>query len=149
MVKQAILRPTGHKKKGHVQEIDAVIGQRIFELRKKYRLTQSDLAAKLDVSTQQVQKYEKGDNRISLSKAVDLCRALDVSIEKFTEGLYQSLNQAGLADSTPQSGFDDDKDIQSFKDTSELIKAYHSIEDPEKRKDFVKTVKQMAKALSK
>ncbi|MEM8833210.1 MAG: helix-turn-helix transcriptional regulator [Pseudomonadota bacterium] len=148
MTKQATLSPPSVKKKGHVQEIDTVIGQRIHALRKRYKLTQADLAGKLDVSTQQVQKYEKGENRLSLSKAVDLCRALDVSIEKFTDGLYQSL-EMGLADNAQQSGFEDNEDIQSIKDTTELIKAYHMIDDPEKRADFIKTVKQMAKALSK
>ncbi|MEM6812232.1 MAG: helix-turn-helix transcriptional regulator [Pseudomonadota bacterium] len=145
---QTDLSPPSMKKKGHAQEIDVAIGRRIVDIRKKYKLTQSDLASKLDVSTQQIQKYEKGENRLSLSKALDLCSFLKVSIEDFTESLYLDAVE-GLSDNE-QAGFEDfDGNIGVFKDTSELIKAYHSIEDEEKRRSFMKATKELARALSK
>ena len=55
------------KTKGRAQEIDQFIGQQIKRFRKIKRLTQNDLAEKLGVSFQQIQKYENGKNRISFS----------------------------------------------------------------------------------
>lgn len=50
------------------------------KLRKKNKFTQAQLASKIGVTLQQVQKYEKGINRMSLDAAVKICKALNVSI---------------------------------------------------------------------
>ena len=60
-------------------QIDKQIGSRIRGFRAQRNLTQSDLAVALGVTFQQIQKYEKGTNRISGSRLVKLCAVLGVS----------------------------------------------------------------------
>ena len=61
------------------------IGQKIRELRKRKGISQMDLAEKIGLSFQQIQKYEKGVNRISVSRLYQIARALDVDICIFFE----------------------------------------------------------------
>lgn len=65
--------------KRKVGNIDLVTGQRIRNLRKIMGLSQSNLADMLDVSFQQVQKYETGKNRISLETLETIATALNTT----------------------------------------------------------------------
>ncbi|WP_281300931.1 MULTISPECIES: helix-turn-helix domain-containing protein [unclassified Iodidimonas] len=65
--------------------VDNYVGRRIRERRKIVGLTQQKLAVKLGLSFQQVQKYERGTNRVGASKLVQLSQALDVPISYFFE----------------------------------------------------------------
>jgi len=135
-------------KKGKANEIDDYIGKKLLEFRNKYNLTQADVAKKISVSTQQYQKYENGDNRLSLSKFLHLSRSVSFPLKEFIDGYIQESVESGLSDNAQASLQEmGEQDADVFKDTSELIKAYHSIDDLEKRKHFVKATKEMAKAL--
>jgi transcriptional regulator with XRE-family HTH domain len=61
-------------------KVNIAIGQTIRKARKLRKLTQTDLASRLEVSFQQVQKYENGANRIPLSALLLVSLALDVPI---------------------------------------------------------------------
>ena len=135
-------------KKGKANEIDDYIGKKLLEFRSKYNLTQADVARKLDVSTQQYQKYENGDNRLSLSKFLHLSRSVAFPLKDFIDGYVQDSMQTGLSDNAQAALTEmSEMDVEVSKDTSEIIRAYHTIDDLEKRKSFVKAVKEMAKAL--
>ena len=67
--------------------VDALIGADIRKLRILRGVTQEKLAESLDITFQQVQKYEQGSNRISMSRYVDICRALDVPYDYFLRGI--------------------------------------------------------------
>jgi transcriptional regulator with XRE-family HTH domain len=69
------------------EPIDAVVGARVRDLRIQQGVSQSDLAAKIGVTFQQVQKYESGKNRISCSRLVAIAGALDAPCTYFLEGL--------------------------------------------------------------
>jgi transcriptional regulator with XRE-family HTH domain len=60
------------------EPVDIAVGQHIRLLRYKQQITQQDLAAKLSISFQQLQKYEKGQNRVSASRLVDIATAMGV-----------------------------------------------------------------------
>jgi transcriptional regulator with XRE-family HTH domain len=62
-----------------ITDIDVEIGKRIRSLRKARGLSQSDLAAPLDITFQQIQKYENGANRVSASMMVGICKTLNVT----------------------------------------------------------------------
>jgi transcriptional regulator with XRE-family HTH domain len=64
------------------EPIDKAIGVRLRAFRLQRKLSQTDLAAPLGVTFQQIQKYEKGTNRISGSALVKLCELLDVKPEQ-------------------------------------------------------------------
>lgn len=60
--------------KPRVTKLDKLIGANIKKCRLKLNLSQSDFSAGLNITFQQLQKYEKGTNRISASKLIELCK---------------------------------------------------------------------------
>ena len=66
-------------------EIDQTIGARIAALRKAMGLSQTDLALAVGVTFQQIQKYEKGTNRISAGRLQQISKYLDVSLSALFE----------------------------------------------------------------
>ncbi|MEY2540815.1 MAG: hypothetical protein QOI22_417 [Verrucomicrobiota bacterium] len=76
-MKKAKRKPASPKS---ADAIDEYIGARMRERRVELSITQSRLADELGVSFQQVQKYEKGINRISASRLFDICKILNVSL---------------------------------------------------------------------
>lgn len=66
-------------------EIDRQIGERIQGLRKSKGLSRKELARSIHITHQQLHKYEAGINRISASRLLKLCEAIDVSIAQFFE----------------------------------------------------------------
>src|ERR1700752_3904121 len=67
--------------------IDRRLGQRVRTRRLEIGMSQEKLAEILGVTFQQVQKYEKGVNRIAASRLFDISSALDMTIARFFEGL--------------------------------------------------------------
>ena len=82
------------------QRIDRAIGERIRRRRVALGLTQEQLAAKLGISYQQIQKYERGANRISASRLFELGLRLDVEPSHF----FEDLVGAGLDDGAGDHG---------------------------------------------
>lgn len=64
------------------ETMDAAIGLRVRQLRRAAGLSQSALAEKLEITFQQIQKYENGKNRISASALVLICKALGTSTKE-------------------------------------------------------------------
>jgi transcriptional regulator with XRE-family HTH domain len=65
--------------------IDAFIGDRMCERRHAPNMTQKELGKALGVSCQQIQKYERGENRVSAARLFDTCKALNVSLSSMFE----------------------------------------------------------------
>lgn len=70
-----------------IRPVDLHVGQRIRTRRRMMNMSQGDLAKALGITFQQVQKYERGANRVSASRLVDVGQALGVSIAWFFDGL--------------------------------------------------------------
>ena len=70
--------------------IDVHVGARLRLLRVKSKLSQQAIGKMLGLTFQQVQKYEKGTNRISASKLFELAKILDCSVQDFFSGLTES-----------------------------------------------------------
>lgn len=77
------------KTKGFANHVDIHIGERLKAIRKKKNLSQSAIANAIDVTFQQVQKYEKGKNRISASKLYALAKFLKVPMTYFFKELEE------------------------------------------------------------
>lgn len=86
--------------------VDRHVGRRVSEKRIGLGYNQSDLGRALGLTFQQIQKYEKGANRISASKLWDIARFFKVDIGYFFEGLGPAV-QAGVAESDT-AAFDHD-----------------------------------------
>lgn len=67
--------------------VDIHVGERLKTLREQRKLSQEKIAAAVNVTFQQIQKYERGANRISASRLYHLAHLLDVSVLDFFEGL--------------------------------------------------------------
>lgn len=70
-------------KKKHASNVDVLIGQRIRELRCAKNKSQSAVAGACGVTFQQIQKYENGTNRLSVSRLIEVCKAIDTSPSLF------------------------------------------------------------------
>ena len=68
-----------------VQVIEKKIGQKIRQLRKNWGFSQIELAERIGISFQQIQKYEKGSTRISVMRLQEISDALGISITSFFE----------------------------------------------------------------
>lgn len=68
-------------------QVDALIAQRLRELRTSKGLSLEALALQLDVCYQQLYKYEKQVNRIPLSRLVQICQIFQVNLDYFTQGI--------------------------------------------------------------
>ena len=96
--------------------VDRHVGRRVCEKRISLGYNQSDLGRALGLTFQQIQKYEKGANRISASKLWDISRFFKVDIGYFFEGLGTA--QPGMAEGEGGAGFD--HDFPSTRHTIEI-----------------------------
>ncbi len=67
--------------------VDVHVGKKIKQVRRMRRLSQTDVANQLNLSFQQIQKYEIGSNRVSASRLYELAKVLSVPISYFFDGL--------------------------------------------------------------
>ncbi len=131
--------------------VDLLIGSKVREKRLIMGLSQDALAKCIGLTFQQIQKYERGINRISVSRLLNICNALNApvnyfleSIESFSEGSKcAETNVAGFSDNK-QEGLLYDEDPLSKKDVIALIRAYSKINSPALKKQLL----EMAKAMS-
>lgn len=138
---------TGTNKNKAPHPVDVHVGAKIRQRRTMLGVSQEKLADSLDLTFQQIQKYETGRNRVSASRLYEIGEILDTDISHFFDGFSNNDNNAlyGLAENKQASYGSAPKDIMNEKETLELIKAYYAIDDVKLRKSLVKTMKQIAK----
>lgn len=134
------------KRRGRPTSVDGHVGLRLRQLRTLMGLSQEKLAANLGLTFQQVQKYERGSNRIGASRLYDLSRILSVPVSYFFEGLESgSTTSYSLAEERAVYGEMPD-DVMNRKETMELVRIYYRIKDPTVRKKFLDLAKSMSDA---
>ncbi|WP_322096911.1 helix-turn-helix domain-containing protein [Paramagnetospirillum kuznetsovii] len=101
------------------------MGERTRLRRLELGMNQTELGRAVGLTLQQIQKYERGINRVSSSRLFDLSRALHVSVSYFFEGLENS-RSAQLDELV--SGEVEDPSLRY--ETRELVRAYYGISDP-------------------
>lgn len=74
--------------------VDVTVGNRVREMRIRKGLSQQALGEQVGVSFQQIQKYERGTNRMGSSRLIQIADVLDVPVSTFFEGLGKSENTA-------------------------------------------------------
>lgn len=110
--------------------VDVHVGKRIRHRRWMVGMTQQQLAEKVGIKFQQIQKYETGMNRVSASRLWDIAEAVDVPVSFFFEGLDESPAAAGSASSSIPG------DIMADKEALELVRSYYSIPENQRRRLF-------------
>lgn len=125
--------------------MDAHVGSRVRLRRMLLGMSQEKLGEQLGLTFQQVQKYEKGVNRIGASRLFDLAQVLNVPIQFFYDDAPpaedMALPQPGMSDK-PQEGFV--IDFLGSREGLELNKAFVRITDPKVRRAIVDLVRSLA-----
>ena len=126
-------------------DIDRYVGMQVRAARRELKLTQDALGKLLNITFQQVQKYEKGVNRVSAGRLYEIAAVLGVQIAYFYEGASKLLPQR-------ESVIAEDDAAPSAPvlsaDTLELIAAFQSITEPSLRKSLLDNMTAMANALN-
>ncbi|MBT9384692.1 helix-turn-helix domain-containing protein [Pseudooceanicola sp. CBS1P-1] len=108
--------------------VDVHVGKRIRHRRWLVGMTQQQLAERVGIKFQQIQKYETGANRVSASRLWDIADALEVPVSFFFEGL-EAENGALHGDAVPA-------DVMGDKEALELIRSYYAIPENQRRRLF-------------
>jgi len=146
-----------HKRTAHPDPVDVYVGARLRIRRNLAGLSQEQLGKASGLTFQQIQKYERGINRIGASRLFRLSRFLGVPVSYFFEGMDAAadldeekglLRKApGMADTGQQKLENvpwENADILRRRETLDLIRAYYCINDPRQRRKIYELVKSMA-----
>lgn len=128
---------------GGPRPMDIHVGQRLRLRREVLGITQKGLAESLGVTFQQVQKYERGTNRISASRLHDLATIFKVDTNFFFADYnedepgrvygFSDTNQADFAWLEQESG-----DLMQRRETIKLVHTYYAVQDQKLRQNFLK-----------
>ncbi len=113
------------------KRVDEYVGERIRQRRTLLGLTQEQLANALDISYQQVQKYETGSNRVSAGRLYEIAKHLDSDISYFFEDLEPTSQSTPM----PHGGRN--------RSTIELVRNFSEITDPQVRNAVSSLVKSL------
>jgi transcriptional regulator with XRE-family HTH domain len=131
--------------KKQASPVDVQVGNRVRMRRMLVGMSQEKLGESLGLTFQQVQKYEKGVNRIGAGRLFEISSILGMPIQDFFDGLTNLLPQ------NKAHGFaepDDSDSVMEFMSTGEglqLSAAFMRIKDPKTRKSVLDLIKNMSK----
>lgn len=109
--------------------VDVHVGKRIRHRRWMVGMTQQQLAERVGIKFQQIQKYETGMNRVSASRLWEIATALGVAVSFFFEGLGANADQPSAENGLPG-------DLLADKEALELIRSYYAIPENQRRRLF-------------
>lgn len=121
--------------------VDLHVGARVRMRRKFLGMSQEVLAGAIDLTFQQVQKYERGSNRISASKLYEIAKVLKAPVAYFFEGLGEGEQSEGFSESQSEQF------VHSFLMTTEgieLAEAFPRINNAKLRRRVLELVRALA-----
>ena len=144
------------EKENRPSPIDVHVGSRVRLRRTLMGMSQERLGESLGLTFQQVQKYERGVNRVGASRLFDLSRVLDVPISFFFDDMPESLTNVYGGQSAAMAGrrnygfaeapesFAAADDAMNRRETLDLVRAYYRITDGAVRKRVFDLIKSLA-----
>ena len=120
--------------------VDVAVGTRVRSRRILLGISQEYLGDELGITFQQVQKYEKGTNRISASRLSDISRILNVAPGYFFEEFPESKSSGSSEPVPPLIA-----DPLHRRETLELVRTYYRIEDPKVRHEVTALIRALSK----
>ena len=129
---------------GTPRAVDVHVGSRIRMRRLYLGQSQSELARSVGLTFQQIQKYERGLNRVSASRLYDLARVLDVPVSFFFDDMPEDIDLSRPGGGKGPEGGSDLTDPLAQRETAELVRAYYNIGDTTVRKRVYEMVKALA-----
>ncbi|MDP6172889.1 MAG: helix-turn-helix transcriptional regulator [Rhodospirillales bacterium] len=128
--------------------VDIHVGSRVRLRRTLLGLSQEKLGEAVGLTFQQIQKYERGANRIGASRMFDLSQVLDVPVSFFFDDMPEDVKDrltpspAGMSD---QRQTEIESSPLTRRETLELVRAYYRVTNPGVRKRMFELVKSLAK----
>lgn len=121
---------------GKPNPVDMHVGARVRLRRTLLGLSQEKLGEAIGLTFQQVQKYERGANRIGASRLYDLSKVLDVNVSYFFEDMSDQIAARSPRQIRGMVQQEDsyEPDPMAKRETLELVRAYYKINDPRIRK---------------
>lgn len=121
-------------------EIDAHVGSQLRQRRIALGLSQGQVAEGLGLTFQQVQKYEKGQNRIGAGRLYRLAAILAVPVGYF----YEGISEDGADPQEPAMQEDDARTFAASAEGRAVFSAFHRIKDPAIRRQLIELVETLA-----
>ena len=133
---------------GKPNPVDIHVGSRVRLRRTLLGMSQEKLGDAIGLTFQQVQKYERGANRIGSSRLYDLSRVLDVPVSFFFEEMPTAVAKSSPAQRRrmAEEKAEYEPDPMAKRETLELVRAYYRIADPQVRKRLFEMAKALANA---
>jgi len=122
--------------------VDVHVGSRIRLRRTLLGMSQEKLGDAIGLTFQQVQKYERGTNRIGSSRLFQLSKVLNVPISFFFDDMPDNIEQRFAGMNEAQEPYDEDP--LHRRETLELVRAYYRISDANARKRLFELIKAIA-----
>lgn len=141
-----IRRNRSRNEDGEPNPTDIHVGRRMRLRRMLLGMSQEKLATAVGLTFQQVQKYERGVNRVGASRLYDLGKALSVPVAYFFEdmgGSEEPWMVTGLAED--QADYNSGSVVK--REGLDLLRTYNSITDPDVRRQVIQLVKSIAKSV--
>jgi len=141
------------KRMTHPDPVDVHVGARLRLRRNLMGMSQEQLGKACGLTFQQIQKYERGANRMGSSRLYQFAKLLDVPVSYFFDDVRMERNAV-----QPMLGFAEkeqaslegsvvaDSEMMHRRETLELIRAYYRITDPKTRRKVYELIKSMAEA---
>lgn len=133
-IRTTVIKYRGKMVNGEANPIDIYVGNRLRLRREMLKISQMKLASLLGITFQQVQKYEKGTNRIGASRIWDIASVLKVPVSYFYEGIDEKIDKYsprrlyGINDESVS--VETETDPLFKKSNIELINAFEKIKNP-------------------
>lgn len=126
--------------------VDVHVGQRVKLRRTLMGMTQGKLGECIGLTFQQIQKYERGANRVSASKLWQLGNVLDVPVTYFFDEMPDSVREAfpGYQGETCESDVPEEHLTLHRRQTLELVRTFSKLQDPVIRKRVIDVVRAIA-----
>ena len=151
MVKHSTQQPSPSKSdddEGGPNAVDVHVGSRIRLRRTLMGMSQTALAESVGLTFQQIQKYEKGGNRVSASRLYEFGQVLDVPVSFFFDDMPAEILEARghPGASSASTGDSESTGVMTRRETLELVRAYYRIQNEPVRRRIYDLFKAMGAA---
>ena len=130
------------------EAVDVHVGGRVRQRRTMLGMSQEKLGEALGLTFQQVQKYERGANRIGASRLHHISEVLDVPINYFFEDISPSYTKKRGRVGLGEAKAEYDRDPMAKRETLELVRSYYKISDPSVRRRIFELTKQLGNSFA-
>lgn len=138
------------RKTGEAHPVDVYVGARMKQRRIELGMSQEKLGNELNLTFQQVQKYERGANRVGASRLHELSQALEVPVGYFFEGMPGDVSHGEPIQGTPAAEGDApdfrEGSVLSRSETLRLVTNYYRLPTEKQRRAIYEMVKGLAEA---